>query len=830
MAARASATDRPRRLVFGFVLLAIVLLAITQGVGLWLERARALDEAERRADNLALILAEHARRTVSAIDASLRHLTLHAERVGGTGAPRAVWEPILQSALAGMSGVGALTLTDAEGTVRHSTAAVVIGQSRRDDYLFQRLAGDPAAGLQTSTPFQGRVTGSMLIPLGRRLARADGGFDGTAVATLVPEQLRDVYRSIDVGQHGAIWLFHPSGVMLLSQPTAAGGIGADVRQHPLFRAPRQDGAATFRGRLATDGPLRIGAVRELSEPPMLLAVSLDQGEVLQSWRRGAALAAGFSAMVAVALAVSGMALLRLLAARARAEQSLARRERELSRAQDIANIGSLTIDLPSLSATASPAAARILGWSSADDETLPFEHLAARIDAADRPRLRAAVETCAGNGEPFGLELRVVRPDGGLRTCWCDGSLVDETAQQRYVLAVLHDITERRQTEDMLRQSQRLESIGHLTGGVAHDFNNLLTVILGQADALAANLTADPALARQAEAILAAGERGAELTRRLLAFARRQPLAPKPVDINELVVGVQEMLRHVLGEQIEIQLVRGAGLWRATVDPAQLENALVNLAVNARDAMPQGGRLTIETGNAQIDEDYAARHGDVAAGRYVLIAVADTGVGMPPEVVARAFEPFFTTKAMGKGTGLGLSMVYGFVKQSGGHIKIYSEPGHGTIIRIYLPQSPEAEAEPLAPPPAAAECPQGRETVLVVEDDELVRAHAIGLLRGLGYRVVAAADGQAALAELRRRADIDLLFTDMVMPGGLSGRELAEAARAIRPGLKLLFTSGYSENAALHHRRLAPGARMLSKPYRQQELARILRQALDSPG
>jgi signal transduction histidine kinase len=387
-----------------------------------------------------------------------------------------------------------------------------------------------------------------------------------------------------------------------------------------------------------------------------------------------------------------------------------------------------------------------------------------------------------------------------------------------------------------LQQSQRLQAIGQLTGGVAHDFNNLLTVVLGNAELLAEQTQG--AQRELAEMIVQAAGRGAELTQQLLAFARKQALDPRPTDVNQLVAGLDPMLRRTLGEHIEIESVRGAGLWPAMVDPGQLENALLNLCLNARDAMAEGGRLTIETANASLDRAYADRFPDVTPGQYVMIAVSDTGHGIAPEHLDKVFEPFFTTKEKGKGTGLGLAMVYGFIKQSAGHLNIYSEPGQGTTLKLYLPRA--AKAEPRGPggagvageasdstaTTAAPVLRGGRETVLVVEDDALVRRYACNELASLGYRVLDADSGARALAVLRERDDVDLLFTDIVMPGGLSGRDLADEALVLRPRLRVLYTSGYSENAIVHHGRLDPGVNLLAKPYRRAELARAVREAL----
>jgi PAS domain S-box-containing protein len=394
------------------------------------------------------------------------------------------------------------------------------------------------------------------------------------------------------------------------------------------------------------------------------------------------------------------------------------------------------------------------------------------------------------------------------------------------------DQTDRRRNEDklreseaQLRQAQRLESVGQLTGGIAHDFNNMLTVILGNAHLLVEDLADKPEQLELAATIAGAAQRSAELTHRLLAFARKQPLEPKAVNVNLLVDGMDSLLRRTLGEHFEIALVRSAELGWAHVDPAQLESALLNLCLNARDAMPTGGRLLIETAHAWLDDEYAAQHADVQPGPYMEIAVSDTGFGIAPPHLTRVFEPFFTTKEVGKGSGLGLAMVYGFVKQSGGHISISSEPGKGTTVRMYLPRLADAVQEDDATI-TPTEVTGGSETILLVEDEALVRQYARAQLLDLGYRVIEAESGPQALAIIRQCADVDLLLTDMVMPGGMTGQQLTDEAVRLRPGLRVLHTSGYTEHASLHHGRLARGVLVLAKPYGRPELARKVRAAL----
>jgi signal transduction histidine kinase len=381
--------------------------------------------------------------------------------------------------------------------------------------------------------------------------------------------------------------------------------------------------------------------------------------------------------------------------------------------------------------------------------------------------------------------------------------------------------------DEALRQSQKMEAVGQLTGGVAHDFNNLLQIITGNLETLQRNLPADAVrLNRAAASAMSGAKRAAALTQRLLAFSRRQPLDPKAVAANGLVSGLADLLQRTLGEAISIETVNGAGLWMVEVDPNELEAAVVNLAVNARDAMPEGGRLTIETANTHIDEAYAASHPEVVPGQYVAISVSDTGVGMDAQTIEQAFEPFFTTKPVGKGTGLGLSQVYGFVKQSGGHVKIYSEIGQGTTIKLYLRRytgegaAAPGEQEQLAPEGSA-------ETILVVEDDDDVRSYSVESLRDLGYRVLEAPDGPSALRHLEREPQVDLLFTDVVLPGGLTGAQVAARAREQRPQLKVLFTTGYARNAIVHQGRLDKGVDLITKPFSFPDLAAKVRDVLD---
>jgi PAS domain S-box-containing protein len=474
---------------------------------------------------------------------------------------------------------------------------------------------------------------------------------------------------------------------------------------------------------------------------------------------------------------------------------------------------------------------------------LPRDELIGKLGPADlspeiqpdgRPSSEAAPDylSRALAGEFPRFEWMHLDPDG--HETLCEVSLARLPDPHRnLVRASIIDITERKaaeaqraELEAKLAQAQKMEAVGQLTGGIAHDFNNLLAVISLNADFVGDALEKGSSAAESLESMTQVVDRGAELTHRLLAYSRQQTLESKVTDANGLVTGMTDMLRRTLGETIEIETVLADDLLRTWVDPHQLENALLNLAINARDAMPKGGKLTIETANIALDEDYAAAQGDVAPGDYVRLSVSDSGMGMAPEVIERVFEPFYTTKDVGKGTGLGLPMIYGFVKQSGGHVTIYSEQGRGTTVHLYLPAT-EAIAQAAEAPAAEAKSPIRGETVLVVEDDADVRRLVAKILNDLGYRVLEAGDGSQALATLERAPGVDLLLSDVVLPGGRSGPEIVAQAQRHRPGLKSLFMSGYAPGSMTHQGRLPEGAALLNKPFTKHELARKVRAVLD---
>ncbi len=493
---------------------------------------------------------------------------------------------------------------------------------------------------------------------------------------------------------------------------------------------------------------------------------------------------------------------------------------------------------------------RVYAYSGADEGSLDGEGWGVLVHPDDAASARDLWVKALAEGVSYQADLRLRRYDGTYRwhiaraepirgddgeiRMWI-GSNTDMEDQKvaegalAELAATLENRIEERSRElehrgEQLRQSQKMEAVGQLTGGVAHDFNNLLQVITGNLHMLAKDVAGNERAERRLTNAMAGAVRGAKLASQLLAFSRRQPLEPKVLNIGRFLAGVEDMLRRAIGEAVEIETVISGGLWNTLADPTQVENAVLNLALNGRDAMEGRGKLTVEVGNALLDEDYARAHAEVTPGQYVMLAVTDTGAGMTPEVAAQVFEPFFSTKAEGQGTGLGLSMVHGFVKQSGGHVKIYSEVGHGTTIKLYLPRVDQAEDVLLVADsvPAAG----GTETILIAEDDDEVRATVVEMLRELGYRVITAKNADAALNVIESGISVDLLFTDVVMPGSLRSPDLARKARERLPNIAVLFTSGYTQNAIVHGGRLDAGVELLAKPYTRDALARKGRQVL----
>jgi PAS domain S-box-containing protein len=616
--------------------------------------------------------------------------------------------------------------------------------------------------------------------------------------------------------------------------------------------PRLDGFGVLRG---------IRADPKLASTPVLM-LSARAGEEAKVEALDAAaddyLAKPFAARELLARVNSNiqMATVRTEAARAvmLSEQRFVMSQERLTLALSTGRVAIYDWDLESDRLSIQGPLTEVFGVDLEDAANgLPLSKILEGIHPDDRAPVLALITRTVETGEPFESEYRV-HGTGNLRTVLSRGHIHKRPSGQRLFSGVLIDITEekaaeaelqainatleqrvqtevaqRTKAEEALRQAQKMEAIGQLTGGVAHDFNNLLTVIVGGLDTIRRSRPEDHArIKRATEMALQGAQRAASLTGRLLAFSRRQPLKPKPLDLNILVRGMTELMHRTLGETIELEVVMAPRLWPVEVDQNQLESAVLNLAVNARDAMPGGGKLTIETANTALDESYSARDTEVVPGQYVVLSVSDSGSGMSKETLARAFEPFYTTKEVGRGTGLGLSMVYGFVKQSGGHVTLYSEQGQGTTVKLYFPRyTGDLDAadveQPLPVPKASLE-----EVILVVEDNEDVRTYSVAILRELGYKVLEAAEADAALRILEGADRVDLLFTDVVLPGR-NGRALADAAIQMRPNLKVLFTTGYSRNAIVHQGRLDADVHLISKPFTFDQLAARVRDIIDLP-
>jgi PAS domain S-box-containing protein len=505
----------------------------------------------------------------------------------------------------------------------------------------------------------------------------------------------------------------------------------------------------------------------------------------------------------------------------RTQHALSQEIEERRRIFDSSNDLILVTDTAGNFIQVSPSVTAILGYQPSD----MIGHSAVEfIHPDDLEHTRREMRAARRGQSKRNFETRYVNKEGKAVALNWTGTW-SEPVHRHFFIG--RDLTEKQAAEAQLRHAQKMDAVGQLTGGVAHDFNNILTVITGTIGILEEAVADQPQLAAVAKLIDEAAERGANLTKHLLAFARKQPLQPVELDVNALVLESAKLLHPTLGENIEITPLLAEDAWTALADPNQLTTAVLNLAINARDAMPNGGKLALETGNVFLDENYAGMHSEVIPGNYVMIAVSDTGAGIPAALLERVFEPFFTTKEVGRGTGLGLSMVFGFVKQSGGHIKIYSEEGHGTSVKIYLPRATGLQQTP-AEARVSANIEGGNETVLVVEDDALVRRYVMTQIESLGYTTLEAANASDALRIIDDVPAIDLLFTDVIMPGPMNGRQLVDEALNRRPGLKTLYTSGYTENAIVHHGRLDSGVLLLAKPYRKSELARMIRLALAS--
>jgi PAS domain S-box-containing protein len=816
----------------------LLVFIAARSVALWWQYDQVLLAEQGRAENLAHVLAEHLERTFGPIESALNQLAVYSDRIGGPQAPREAWAPVMAATLSGLSGIGSLNVIDADGIIKLSTNPAVTGASRREGYLYRRLKDDPSAGLIVAPAVPSATFAGVTIPVGRALRDQQGRFNGLLAATFQPDRLRSFYSTIDVGPRGVIQLIHPDGFLLFRQPPAGHSAGEPIADRAILNARRNGSSGgVLRAPIDVGGAQYLTAWRNLSRSSALVAVSIARWDALASWRTELGIVLGVAIGMGLMLAVAGFwitassrAHAHTMAERDQVDAALRTSQAQFQAIMDHTPVFVFVKDLDGRYTFINRAAERWTAERSKPDLGMTPQDFLSERAAKD---VISADRTVIATKAPAQRELIMETPRGRRTLVSVKFPMIDATGAVSGVGTIVTDITDQKHAEIQLAQAQRMEAIGQLTGGIAHDFNNMLTAILLNAEVLATQIQ-NESLRQLAEAMRLAAEHGADLTARLLAFGRRQTLVPQPTDVNALLRDMAPLMQRTLGEHIEIKLVRGENLWPATIDRSQLESAVLNLAVNARDAMLDGGRLTIETTNAELDEGYAAMNPDVRPGQYVMVAVSDTGAGMSSEIMARAFEPFFTTEDVGKGTGLGLSMVYGFVKQSEGHARIYSEVGVGTVVRLYLPRSKEVVTAVPSPAPAQVALPTGTETILLVEDDSLVRAYAATQLGALGYKVVTAENARQAIEAIERGCAPDLLFTDMIMPGGMNGRELAEQLLARRPGLKVLYTSGYAHGAIEgplqgQHQGGHPVRHLLGKPYRRRDLATKVREVLDEP-
>ena len=812
---------------------AVLYFVVTVGIliGILLQvRADTLIAAEKLTASMARLAADA---TVHALQSVGQTLTiaeadLTRQRAAGTQTQAAVGADF-RSLLNDRPFLVAIWVLDTQGRIVHHSRDENVGVDLSDRPYFRHHLEHAGTQVHVADPVLSRINGTWLLPVTRSWLDADGNLLGVIVAAVDPQYFERVWRPEEPGKGALIGLLRRDGTLLMRSPFVEAAMGKRFPGSPiLVKAVSENTRGVVRLTSPLDGIDRLVGFRVPSvDPKLILIVGQSVDHILAPWRHIVGVVALGWLLATLGLAVLAVWLVGEWTARQATEA-------HYRRLFDTNPDPMAVIDRQTMRYLAvNDAMVRQYGWSR--EEFLTLTPAAIR-HPEDMPMLAAVLENPMSAGGSRTLGGRHRRKDGSVFEVEVSMAEI-EFGGKPALLPMARDVSERKRTEqaqraaeEKLRQLQKIEAVGQLTGGVAHDFNNILMVMMANTEALEDEYDLEPAVREHVDNIAKQTRRASDLTRQLLVFSRKQPLKPQVTDINEMVVATRRLLHRTLGAQIEIESALEDDLCLVNIDRTQLETALVNLCVNARDAMPGGGRLLIETRNVVRDEAYAARNADTEPGAYAMLAVTDTGVGIAPENLDRVFEPFFTTKDVGRGTGLGLSMVYGFIKQSNGHIRIESEPGRGTTVKLFLPRTDEAA--PAEPDEPILPSPRGTERLLVVEDDRKVRASVVLQLQSLGYAVDQAPDGASGRVACEAAggtggAPYDLLLTDVIMPGPVGGKDLADEVGRRWPSTAIVFMSGYTEDEITQDGRLDPGMRLLNKPFRKRELARMIRDALD---